>query len=245
MNKTFSKNKLALITGASQRIGKALTEHLAGKGWNIAIHYNRSETTALALADQLREKYPEQKFETFKADFGIFAETQNLIPTVCAQMGIPELLINNASVFEPATISGTSPELFDLHMTVNFKVPFFLIRNFAMVSDHGQVISLTDTRITNNKNAYASYSLSKKALWELTKMAALEFGPKTRVNAIAPGLTLPPLGKDEVYLEILAANIPLKRPGGLEPVLRSLDFLLENEYLTGQLIFCDGGQNLL
>ena len=78
----------------------------------------------------------------------------------------------------------------------------------------------------------------------MTKMAALEFGPNIRINAIAPGLTLPPEEKDEEYLWKLAENIAMKRPGGLKPILSSLDYILNNDYLTGQLLFCDGGENL-
>ena len=78
----------------------------------------------------------------------------------------------------------------------------------------------------------------------MTKMAALEFGPDIRVNAIAPGLTLPPEEKGDDYLWKLAANIAMKRPGGLDPILKSLDYILDNDYLTGQILFCDGGENL-
>jgi NAD(P)-dependent dehydrogenase (short-subunit alcohol dehydrogenase family) len=106
------------------------------------------------------------------------------------------------------------------------------------------IINFTDTRIVNNKSNYAAYSLSKKALWEMTKMTALELAPHIRVNAIAPGLTLSPEGKGNDYLWKLAANIAMKRPGGLYPILKSLDYILDNDYLTGQLLFCDGGENL-
>jgi NAD(P)-dependent dehydrogenase (short-subunit alcohol dehydrogenase family) len=75
-------------------------------------------------------------------------------------------------------------------------------------------------------------------------MAALEFAPEIRVNAIAPGVTLPPEDKDETYLENLAQNIPMKKPGGLEPILKSIDYILGNNHLTGQLLFADGGENL-
>jgi len=78
----------------------------------------------------------------------------------------------------------------------------------------------------------------------MTKMAALELGPLIRVNAIAPGLTLSPEEKGEDYLWKMAGNIAMKRPGGLDPVLKSLDYILDNDYLTGQLLFCDGGENL-
>jgi NAD(P)-dependent dehydrogenase (short-subunit alcohol dehydrogenase family) len=75
-------------------------------------------------------------------------------------------------------------------------------------------------------------------------MSAFELGAEIRVNAIAPGLTLAPAEKGEDYLRNLAKHIPMQRPGGVEPILRSLDFILNNDYLTGQLIFCDGGENI-
>jgi NAD(P)-dependent dehydrogenase (short-subunit alcohol dehydrogenase family) len=75
-------------------------------------------------------------------------------------------------------------------------------------------------------------------------MAALEFAPGIRVNAIAPGVTLAPEDEDENYLQNLAKGIPMKRPGGLEPILKSMDYILQNNYLTGQLLFADGGENL-
>ena len=93
-----------------------------------------------------------------------------------------------------------------------------------------------DTRITNNKSDYAAYSLSKKALWELTKMAAIEMAPDIRVNAIAPGVTLAPEDKDDSYLLGLAENIPMQKPGGIQPILQSIDYILENKHLTGQLL---------
>jgi len=237
-------NRLAFITGAAQRIGKAMAERLAAQGWNIAIHYNTSASPAAELAERLKQQFPGQQFEIFRADLNSRNETIKLIPEVIAAMGIPELLINNASVFEAAPIKETTAGAIDLHFNVNFTAPFILIRDFALLCGNGQIINLTDTRITKNKSNYAAYSLSKKALWELTKMAAVELGPQIRVNAISPGLTLPPGEKDESYLWNLAQKIPLKRPGGIQPVLKAVDFLLDNDYLTGQMIFCDGGENL-
>jgi NAD(P)-dependent dehydrogenase (short-subunit alcohol dehydrogenase family) len=234
----------AFITGAAQRVGKAVAEHLASHGWNIAIHYNRSSSDAENLAKQLGEKYPRQKFATFGANLMNDSQTENLIRQVIAEMGRLDLLINNASVFDPGTIRETSPSFFDEQFGVNLRAPFILTRQFALNCSEGLIINFTDTRITNNSNGFAAYSLAKKALWELTKMAAFELGPDFRVNAIAPGLTLPPADKDEEYLNKLAKKIPMKRAGGLEPILKSIDFILENDYLTGQILFCDGGENL-
>ncbi len=234
----------ALITGASKRIGKALAEFLASKGWNIVIHFNSSESLAESLENSLRQKYPTQKFARLKADLGSEEETEKIIPLVQSQLGNLTLLINNASVFQPGFIVETGVSEFNNMLAVNLKTPFILMRDFAIHCKKGNIINFVDTRITLNKSDYAAYTLSKKGLWELTKMAALEFAPEIRVNAIAPGVTLPPEDKDEKYLWKLAKDIPMKKPGGIEPILKILDFILETNNLTGQLIFSDGGENL-
>ncbi len=234
----------ALITGASKRIGKAIAEHLAEKGWNVAVHFNTSEKPVEVLVNELAVKYPNQKFQIYRANLADINEVTGLITKVLNGFGEIQLLINNASVFNPGYIKSTSIELFDLQMNVNLKAPFFLIRDFANICKTGNIINFVDTRITTNKSNFAAYSLSKKALWDLTQMAALELAPEIRVNAIAPGVTLAPEDKDENYLNNLSKNIPMKKPGGLEPIIKSIDFILENNHLTGQLLFADGGENL-
>ena len=110
---------------------------------------------------------------------------------------------------------------------------------------NGLIINIADTRITKNKSDFLSYSLSKKSLWEMTKMAALDLAPHFRVNAIAPGAILTPAGKDQHYLEQVADLTPMKTPSGVISILKSIDYIIGNEDLTGQLIFCDGGAQLL
>lgn len=234
----------ALITGAAKRIGRALSLHLAAQGWNIAIHYNSSQQEALTLQKELKSLYANQQFEIFKADLYLADQVEKLIPQVLQSMPGIDLLINNASVFNKCTLAQTDTELFNQNMNINFRAPFILTREFINRCGKGLIINFVDTKITNNKSNYAAYTLSKKALWEMTKMTALEVGPNIRINAIAPGLTLAPEEKPEEYLWKMAENIALKRPGGLQPVLKSLDYILANDYLTGQLLFCDGGENL-
>jgi len=236
--------KTALITGAAKRVGKEIATHLADQGWDIALHYHTSKDDAILFRDELAKFYPDQQFVLFNADLNQSEEVEKLISQVVRKMERLDLLINNASVFEPSLLSQTSTELFDRYMNVNFRAPFILMRDFAQQIKHGVIINFVDTRIVTNQSSFAAYSLSKKGLWEITKMAALEFGPNIRVNAIAPGLILPPEEKGEDYLWKLAENIAMKRPGGLDPILKSLDYILTNEYLTGQLLFCDGGENL-
>ncbi len=236
--------KTALITGASKRIGKAIAEYLSEKGWNIIIHYNTSKIPAKELAETLTTKFPNQNSSTITANLSIENEVTKLIPKAISKFGKFQLLINNASVFNSGYLKDTSVELFDSQINTNLKAPFILMRDFANLCKKGNIINFVDTRITTNKSDFAAYSLSKKALWELTKMAALEFAPAIRINAIAPGVTLSPANKDENYLDQLAQNIPMKKQGGIEPILKSIDYILENNHLTGQLLFADGGENL-
>jgi pteridine reductase len=237
-------NQTALITGGAKRVGRAITEHLADKGWNVIIHYNRSAEDAITLVQDLSTKYPKQLFSSVTANLANSHEVVSLIPNIVGKRGPFDLLVNNASVFDKAYFKATSEELFDKQIDVNFKSPFFLMRDFAKACKKGNIINFVDTRITTNKSDYSAYSLSKKALWEATKMAALEFAPKIRVNAIAPGVTLAPEGEGEEYLQKLAQNIPMKKPGGIPPILNSVDYILGNDHLTGQLLFADGGENL-
>ncbi|MDX8337995.1 SDR family oxidoreductase [Draconibacterium sp. IB214405] len=236
--------RTALITGASKRIGRSLTEHLAEKGWNVVVHYNSSAKGANDLVEELSVKHPDQLFRVVQANLVKPNEVLGLIPKLEAEKIRIDLLVNNASVFDLGYLKDTSVELFDSQLDVNLKAPFFLIRDFANYFKTGNIINFVDTRITSNASNFAAYSISKKALWELTKMAALEFAPDVRINAIAPGVTLPPEDEDADYLEKLAQGIPMKKPGGVEPILKSLDYILENDHLTGQLLFADGGENL-
>ncbi|MCK5729747.1 MAG: SDR family NAD(P)-dependent oxidoreductase, partial [Draconibacterium sp.] len=187
--------KTALITGASKRIGKSIVEYLADKGWNIIIHYNSSERSAKQLLQALSLKFPEQTFGIIKANLSVETETAELIPKTITEFGKFQLLINNASIFDSGYLKETTLNLFENQINTNLKAPFVLMRDFANYCKNGNIINFVDTRITSNKSNFAAYSLSKKALWELTKMAALEFAPLIRVNAIAPGATLPPTNK--------------------------------------------------
>jgi len=237
--------KVALITGSAVRLGREIAHHLAKNGWDIALHYRTSSKDVADFEAVLKTGFPEQRFYAFQADLGDVNQTQTLIKQVVKRFDQLNLLINSASIFESSPFKETSAESLVRHSQVNFVSPFILMRDFANNVSNGQIINIVDTRITSNKSDYLSYSLSKKSLWELTKMAALELAPDFRVNAIAPGAILAPAGKDQQYLEKVADLTPMKTPSGVISILKSIDYILGNEDLTGQLIFCDGGAQLL
>jgi NAD(P)-dependent dehydrogenase (short-subunit alcohol dehydrogenase family) len=237
--------KVALITGSAKRIGSELSRHLAGKGWDLVLHYNKSSEQVQDLEEELKLAFPEGDYRIMQADLNNPEETENLIPNTISALGRLDLLINNASVFEPDTVKNSSNELFNKHMNINLRAPFILTSSFMAHSEAGIIVNICDTCITKNRTDYVSYSLSKKALWDFTKIVALESAPNFRVNALAPGLILPPEGETMDYLNNLAAKTPIQKPAGLVPVIKSIDYIIENENLTGQLLFCNSGEQLL
>jgi NAD(P)-dependent dehydrogenase (short-subunit alcohol dehydrogenase family) len=235
---------VALITGSAVRVGREIAFHLAEAGWDLALHYYSSVNEALILEADLKANYPRQQFYLCKASLYSIGETRKLVPNVINYFGKLDLLINNAAIFEPASLKDTSVQMLDRHWQMNCRAPFILINDYASLSGKGMIINIVDSRITKNDSDYLAYTLSKKSLWELTKMAAIEFAPSFRVNAIGPGALLSPAGRGPDYLIKVALKTPMKEPVKMASLLSSIDYLLENESMTGQLLFCDGGAHL-
>jgi pteridine reductase len=242
--KSSKMTGVALITGSAVRVGREIAFHLAEAGWDLALHYYSSFKEGSYLEADLKASYPNQQFYLCKASLSSIDETRKLIANVIGYFGQLDLLINNAAIFESASLKDTSVQILDRHWQINCRAPFILINDLAAQAEKGIIINIIDARITKNDSNYFAYTLSKKALWELTKMAALELAPNFRVNAIAPGALLSPVGKGLDYLNKVALKTPMKEPVGMSSVLKSIDYILDNESMTGQLLFCDGGANL-
>ena len=238
-------NKLALVTGGATRIGAALTSHLAQCGWEVIIHYNSSAKEAQLLSESLQAVYKGKQFPLIKYDLFNWKQIDGFWDDVVRQFGTPDLLINNASLFEPGSISDTSPELMESMLHINFMAPFYMAQAFSRTATAGGVINLLDTAVTRNRTTHAAYLLAKKNLGEFTKMAALEWAPTIRVNAIAPGAVLPPPDKNMDYLKTVAASSPLQQIVDVKSILSALDYILGNKNVTGDILFCDSGQHLL
>lgn len=232
----------ALITGAAVRLGKNFAHFLAENGFNIALHYNNSKKEAIELKKKLNDQGI--KCNIYKADLSKEKEVKKLFEKVLTDFNDLELLINNASIFIKSTFMETSSSLFDKTFNINFKAPFILSQCFARNVKKGLIINILDAKIRKNSTSYFAYLLSKKLLFFFTKMAAKELAPNIRVNGIAPGVVLPPQGKDEEYLAPIIKKIPLGRKASFEELNNTLLFLINNEYITGEVIFVDGGESL-
>jgi pteridine reductase len=235
--------RTALVTGAARRLGRATARALASEGANVIVHYGRSEAEAEGLAAELREGGREAW--TLRADLERGEEVEALIPRALEQAGGLQVLVNNASIFPASSLAEANLESLMRNIQVNAWAPFELSRSFAEHAKRGAIVNFLDTRVAGYDWKHVEYILSKRMLAALTEMAAVQFAPDITVNAVAPGLILPPPGKDESYLEALADTVPLKRHGDAEDIADAVLFLVKSDYVTGQVIYVDGGRHLL
>lgn len=234
--------KTALITGAGKRLGRATALALAAEGVNVVVHYRSSEREARELVAELGALGG--KAWAVQADFAQPEGFETAIARARAAAGAIEILVNNASIFSADTVAEVTFEAVTKAAQVNAWAPFALSRAFARQAERGTIINLLDAKLTDYDWPHVSYLLSKHMLAVLTRMTALEFAPRITVNAVAPALILPPPGKDEEYLDELAAAAPLKRHGDPQDIADAVVFLVRSEFITGQVIYVDGGWHL-
>ena len=232
----------ALVTGGALRLGRAIAAGLAGAGANIVIHFHSSSREAEKAADELSSSGVQ--VDLIQADLSDPAAAESLIDRVWDAAGPLDMLVNSASRFPSGRLDALQfRDLTDI-LALNTWAPLVLMRSLAARVDAGAVVNMLDTRIVGEDLPHAGYHLSKRMLADLTRMAAIELAPAVRVNAVAPGYILPPPDQDRAYLERRAREVPLGRPGSPEDIAGAVLYLMSADYVTGQAIFVDGGQNL-
>lgn len=236
------KGKTALVTGGAKRIGRQIALALAERGINVVVHFNRSDSEARGLAGELHQKGVNAW--TIQADFRRPDEYRALIEQARQIAGTLDVLVNNASIFPAETIADLNWSSLSANMEVNAWVPFLLIRSFAQQIGRGKIINLHDSRLKGYDWTHTGYILSKHVLAAMTRMMALEFAPDITVNAVAPGLILPPPNKDESYLEAMVRTVPLQRHGDPRDIAEAVAFLIQSDFITGNVIYVDGGRHL-
>jgi pteridine reductase len=242
----FFKGKRALITGGAKRLGRETALALGRRGTQLALHYNTSRgpaeetcreleamgVTALPIGGKLED--PE--------------EVESLFGEAWDGLGGLDILVNNASIFPEGRMDEMSFAELTTNLRINAWAPFLLTRAlWRKVREgeaHASVVNLLDTRLVGGDLAHAPYHLSKAMLAELTTLMALEFAPQLRVNGVAPGAILPPESLDDAYLDRLTESLPLKRGGHPSDIADAILYLLGASFVTGQLLFVDGGRHI-
>lgn len=236
---------VALVTGAARRIGRAIALFLAGRGYDVAIHCQRSRSEAAEVAE--RVALLGSKAAIVSADLSNFAEVERLIPSAVAGLGPLTLLVNNASEFRSDSLLDASPSTWAAHMDVNLKAPVFLTQSFARQlpeGANGNVVNIIDQRVLRLTPDFFSYSVSKVGLWAATRTAAQALAPRIRVNAIGPGPVLRSVHQSDADFAAEMASTLLKRGAAPEEIAAAVGFILDAPAMTGQIIALDSGQHL-
>ena len=236
----------ALITGGAHRVGRALTLALAGAGANVFIHYNRSaapaeETAAQAVALGVGAA-------TGASDLSDPRSGVPLLEDAETALGPISILINSASGFPYDRFQDVALDHWRATLDLTLAGPVFLTQAFATALPpdlDGAVVNITDVKTATPNREHFSYIVAKGGLDTFTYAAALALAPRVRVNAVALGVILPPPGRGEDYAEKLGASVPMRKPGGTAPVAAAVVSLIENDYITGEIIRVDGGGHLI
>lgn len=234
-----------LITGAAQRIGRALALDFAHRGWRVAIHCRASREQAQELAQQLGRIGAPTAVLT--ADLAVPSELERLLPECVRLLGPPTCLINNAAMFAADAVGGLQSGLWDAQLAVNLKAPVFLAQAFAKhlpAGAAGNIINIIDQGVLRPTPQFFSYTVSKAALWAVTRTLAQALAPSIRVNAIGPGPVLQSSYQTEAEFRAEYQATLLGRSTPPEEIATAIRFILEAPALTGQMLALDGGQHL-
>lgn len=238
--------KLALVTAGMRRIGGAIAARLAREGWALALHTRQDVTPEPELAAILAQHFTD--WHPFVADLSDGAQLGALLPLIIDHFGCaPGLIVNNASCFEYDDVASVTHERLARHHAVNVVAPVVLTTALAAAlpaAGRGCVINILDQRIRHGGGDQLSYTLSKQALGAATETLARALAPMLRVNAVAPGLTLPTDAYRPAQMVKLAALMPLGHLPEVDEIANAVLWLASAESVTGQTIFVDGGAAL-
>ena len=239
------KNKNLLITGAATRVGKAIALHFAERGWNIALHYFRSSAKAKELKKIIEQHWV--KVALIKADLKNPKQTEKIIPLAKKKLGAIDCLVNNAALFEKDDITNFRTKSWNDHLNINLLAPTILTKQFAKQASKkatSNIINIIDQRIFNLTPFFMSYTISKSGLQTLTKTMAMRLGPNIKVNAIAPGPTIKSKRQTDKHFRNQVRSTLLKKSVRSEDICDTVEFLINNNSVTGQIVTVDSGQNL-
>lgn len=245
----------ALVTGAGKRLGRAMALYLAGRGFDVAVHYATSRSAAEETAADIIAQG--RRVSLLQANLLDEAETQALLPRAAAALGGPiTCLVNNASIFEADDIYTATPESWERHIGSNLRAPFVLTQAMAgqgleATPDErgepratGLIVNMIDQRVHSPTPEFMSYTIAKMGLWAMTRTTAQALAPAIRVNGIGPGPTLQGQHQSEEVFAQERRDTVLERGVNLEDITAALGYFIDAPAVTGQLICTDGGEHL-
>jgi NAD(P)-dependent dehydrogenase (short-subunit alcohol dehydrogenase family) len=237
--------RVALVTGAGQRLGRAFATALAGKGMALALHYHRSADGAASLREEILAAGG--RAVLFQADLTDAAAARALPDQVVAELGSLDVLVNSAAVMHRVSFEETTVELYDDIMALNLRSLYFVAQGAAVELRRrkGRIVNIADLGGLEPWPSYSVHSLSKAGVVMLTKVLARALAPEVNVNAIAPGTVMVPDDYSDEAKDRLARRAPLRRLGTPNDAVQALLYLLEHgDFVTGEVLVVDGGRLL-
>jgi pteridine reductase len=235
--------KVALVTGAGKRLGRAVALRLAEEGADLAVHYGTSAKDAADVVGRIEELG--QKAVAIQADLKSVDQIRRLLLEVGNELGRLDLLVNSAANFLPGSVISTTEEIWDASLDTNVKAPFFVAQAAAPMlrRSKGAIVNFADTGGVLGWPGYISHSVSKAGVINLTRSLAKAMAPEVRVNAIAPGtITMP--GDPPEWEQEFVKLAPLKKTGRPVDIADAVVYLATAEFLTGHTLVLDGGRTL-
>ncbi len=236
----------AIITGGAVRLGLAIAHKLAFEGANVCVHCHSHAGEVQGVLNELRG-HGVAAVAVAASFTEPVAAAQTVFERATSELGPVSILVNNAAIFEPATLANTTEDRWKRHLAINLQAPAFLCREFAERLPEGRtgsIVNIADWRGLRPPTGHLPYTVSKAGLIALTKILAQELAPRIQVNAVAPGAILPPPGKGKEALAEMAERNPLKRTGRASDVAKAVAYLLKSEFMNGEILHVTGGEEL-
>jgi pteridine reductase len=239
------RDRVALVTGAGRRLGRAFARGLAGRGMRLAIHHNASSSGAEELRREVEAAGG--RAACFAADLTDAKAASGLAARVVGEFGQLDVLVNSAAVMRRLSFEETTPEEWDAIFAINLRAAFFVTQGAASAlrTARGKVVNIADLSGIQPWPGFVAHSVSKAGIVMLTKVLARSLAPEVTVNAIAPGAVLVPEEYDEQERDRLARSTPLRRLGSPDDAVAALLYLLEGgDFVTGEVLAVDGGRHI-
>ena len=238
--------KTALITGAARRIGAEITQRLHAEGYRVAVHFNHSREEAENLAAQLN-KLRDDSAITVQGDLSLATTAPRIVATLRDRFGRLDVLVNNASIYEPTAIDTVDVEQWERVMATNLRAPYLLSTESIPLlrASKGVIINLTDIYGVRPQLGHAIYCVSKTGLIGLTRAMARDLAPDIRVNAVSPGPIIWAVSDKPEYREAVLKKTPLGRAGDRSDIAGAVCYLTSAVYVTGQVLEVDGGRSVV
>ncbi len=236
--------RVALVTGAGRRVGRAIAVALGRLGMHVAVHYHQSVEGARDTSQLVEEAGGEASL--VRADLRDVTACEQLIDSLVLEHGELHTLVNSAAEMVRTPVGEVSREVWDDMFALNVRAPFFLAQRAAQVLGRasGSIVNIADLAAFETWTGYVPHGMTKAAVVQMTRALAHALAPDVRVNAVAPGVVMLPEGFDADAAEHLRRSTPLQRFGTAEDVAEAVVYLMRAKFVTGEVIFVDGGRHV-